>query len=110
MYGLKIKFSVFSVVLIAFGCRPPSNINGESVQDRIYGMLMGAAVADAMAGPHEGRSTEASQFFWTKEGGSMHSIRLTVGGINRIGMCMRRVLLPGSIPMILAFVYSSQNP
>ncbi|QXD26225.1 ADP-ribosylglycohydrolase family protein [Opitutia bacterium ISCC 51] len=36
--------------------------------DRIFGMLMGSAVADALAGPHEGRSTEASQTF-LEEGG-----------------------------------------
>lgn len=72
MQDLTKIFCIFSVILFAFGCRPPRDIIDKNSQDRIYGMLIGAAVADAMAGPHEGRSTEESQMF-LKEGGWINS-------------------------------------
>ncbi len=38
------------------------------LHDRLQGILMASAIADAMAGPHEGRSTEESQTFLEKGG------------------------------------------
>jgi hypothetical protein len=39
------------------------SIGRDELADRLFGILMGGAVADAMAGPYEGRSTEESQQF-----------------------------------------------
>ncbi|MDZ7721418.1 MAG: ADP-ribosylglycohydrolase family protein [candidate division KSB1 bacterium] len=61
----RVKCIVFIFVLIAvvytgIGCRSSSS---SEYQQRLQGMLLASAVADAMGGPHEGRSTEDSQAF-----------------------------------------------
>ena len=56
------------LMLSLIACTKTEPPDTEGLNDRIYGMLMGGAVADALAGPHEGRNTEDSQAF-LKEGG-----------------------------------------
>lgn len=53
---------------LALSCSPTAEYKSENLHDRLFGMFMGSAVADAMAGPHEGRSTERSQEFLEKGG------------------------------------------
>ncbi len=48
------------VSVMTMSCTPKSAPN---MPDRLHSMLMASAIADAMAGPHEGRSTKNSQEF-----------------------------------------------
>ncbi len=63
-----IKRLGLSLIFILSGCALNEQIMTEKPIDRIQGMMMGSAVADALAGPHEGRRTEVSQKF-INEGG-----------------------------------------
>lgn len=63
---------VLILVLLLAACNKTEPLDTDGLNDRIYGMLMGSAVADALAGPHEGRSTEDSKAF-LEEGGWINS-------------------------------------
>jgi len=71
------KIIKFSIIIIIVVLALFTKMNGQQKQqitfsDRIAGMTFASAVADAMAGPHEGRRTQVSQEFlenggWIKE-------------------------------------------
>lgn len=69
-YRLGISIGASVLILALLSCRPSSS--PLSFEHRVAGMLWASAIADALAGPHEGRSTEASQTF-LKQGGWIDS-------------------------------------
>jgi len=63
----------FTLAIILLSCANEKQPETDASFDRIQGMLLGSAIADALAGPHEGRRTEISQQF-LHEGGWIDSM------------------------------------